>query len=179
MEDPRCRCRKEARSPTRSVPRGSGVYAVDPDKERIAMIQKAHPALKTSIDRERGEFAIRLFGKVCTTAAIHHFSDQGMGVSEFARLLKPAGFLLIVDIYPQSERGGRSGPSRRAHAFASQVHEDGPARSDGQRPGWVQDAGRPEELFRLLSRLHQDGFLTVHHAGPRDGHSFLRTGKHS
>ncbi len=85
---------------------GSDVYAADPDKERIATIQKAYPALKTSIaSAESLPYPDSYFDKVYTTAALHHFSDQRMGVSEFARLLKSAGFLLIVDIDPQSRRG--------------------------------------------------------------------------
>ncbi|MDA4135549.1 MAG: class I SAM-dependent methyltransferase [Thaumarchaeota archaeon] len=82
------------------------VYAVDTDKKRIARMQEAYPALKSSqANSEDLPFPDSHFDKVYSTMALHHFSDQRRAVKEFARILKPMGLLLIVEIQPSSAQG--------------------------------------------------------------------------
>jgi ubiquinone/menaquinone biosynthesis C-methylase UbiE len=84
----------------------SEVYAVDPDKKRIVRMQETYPALKSSqANSESLPFPDSHFDKVYSTMALHHFSDQRRSVQEFARVLKPAGLLLIVEIQPRSAQG--------------------------------------------------------------------------
>ena len=84
----------------------SEVYAVDPDKKRVARMQEAYPALKSSqANSESLPFPDSHFDKVYSTMALHHFSDQRRSVQEFARVLKPMGVLLIVEIQPSSAQG--------------------------------------------------------------------------
>jgi ubiquinone/menaquinone biosynthesis C-methylase UbiE len=45
------------------------------------------------------------FDKVYSTMAVHHFPDQEKSIEELARVLKPKGFLVIVDISPQTFLG--------------------------------------------------------------------------
>jgi ubiquinone/menaquinone biosynthesis C-methylase UbiE len=84
----------------------SEVYAADPDKKRIAKMQKVYPLLKSCLaDAETLPYPDAYFDKVYTTVAMHHFSDQRRAIQEFARVLKPTGLLLIVEIQPRSRQG--------------------------------------------------------------------------
>jgi ubiquinone/menaquinone biosynthesis C-methylase UbiE len=85
---------------------GSEVYATDSDKERMAIVEQDYPSLKTCVaSAESIPYPDAYFDKVYSTVALHHFSDQRRAIQEFARLLKPGGLLLIVEINPQSRRG--------------------------------------------------------------------------
>jgi ubiquinone/menaquinone biosynthesis C-methylase UbiE len=82
------------------------VYALEPDGKRIAFIQKNYPDLKIcqskadSIPYESG-----FFDKIYSTMAIHHIRDQQTSFKELARVLKPQGVFVIVEISPSTILG--------------------------------------------------------------------------
>ena len=85
---------------------GSEVHAVDRSKERVAKMQEVHPSLRSCLaDSASLPYPDSYFDKVYSTLALHHFTDQRKSIQEFARVLKPAGPLVIVEIQPRSVQG--------------------------------------------------------------------------
>jgi len=84
----------------------SEVYAADPDGSRIESIRRTYPSLKGCVaNSENLPYPDSYFDKVYSTLALHHFPDQRRSLQEFARVLKPNGLLLIVEIQPHSSQG--------------------------------------------------------------------------
>jgi ubiquinone/menaquinone biosynthesis C-methylase UbiE len=84
----------------------SEVHVLDPDSKRIEMAQKNHPNLKTCVSgSESIPYPDGFFDKAYSTLAVHHFTDQPKSFRELARVLKPGGLLVIVDIVPKSLLG--------------------------------------------------------------------------
>jgi len=82
------------------------VYAADHDQARIARMRAAFPSLKSYLaETESLPFEDSFFDKVYSTMAFHHFADARRPLREFARVLKPGGALLIVEIKPDSGQG--------------------------------------------------------------------------
>ena len=82
------------------------VYALDPDKRRIAVASKTHPDVKTCVSgSESIPYEDGFFDKVYSTMAVHHFTDQVKSFKEIARVLKPGGILVVVDINSRSFLG--------------------------------------------------------------------------
>jgi len=85
---------------------GSEVYAADHDPGRIAKMQAMFPSLKGYVaETESLPFEDSFFDKVYSTMAFHHFADPRKPLREFARVLKPGGALLIVEIKRSSGQG--------------------------------------------------------------------------
>lgn len=84
----------------------SEVYAADHSKVRVAKMQETYPSLKSCLaDSESLPYPESYFDKVYSTLAMHHFANPRRSIQEFARVLKPMGLLLIVEIRPRSARG--------------------------------------------------------------------------
>jgi ubiquinone/menaquinone biosynthesis C-methylase UbiE len=85
---------------------GSEVYAADHSERRIAKMRETYPLLKSCVaNSESLPFPDSYFDKVYSTLAMHHFKDERKSIQEFARVLKPGGLLLIVELRPFSARG--------------------------------------------------------------------------
>lgn len=81
----------------------SEVHALDPDKKRIELVRRERPNLKTCLSgSESIPYEDGFFDKVYSTLAVHHFTDQEKSIGEIARVLKPGGILVVVDVTPQS-----------------------------------------------------------------------------
>lgn len=85
---------------------GAEVYAIDPDEKRIASMKKDFPAIRGSPgSAESLPFADSYFDKAYTTMALHHFSDLDRALREIARVLKPGGSFVVVEVEPSSGLG--------------------------------------------------------------------------
>jgi ubiquinone/menaquinone biosynthesis C-methylase UbiE len=82
------------------------VYVLDPDRKKIETVQRERPNLKACVSgAESIPFEGGFFDKAYSTLAVHHFGDQEKAFGEIARVLKPGGTLVIVDINPRSLLG--------------------------------------------------------------------------
>jgi ubiquinone/menaquinone biosynthesis C-methylase UbiE len=82
------------------------VYALDPDKKRIEIAQRAHPSLKTCVSgSESIPYGDGFFDRVYSTMAVHHFANQEKSFVEIARVLKPGGTLVVLDVSSKSFMG--------------------------------------------------------------------------
>ena len=86
---------------------GAGeVHALDPNQKNVAAMQRDSPEVKACVaGAERIPYPDSFFNKVYTTMALHHFSDLDRALAEIARVLKPGGSLLILDVDPNRGRG--------------------------------------------------------------------------
>jgi ubiquinone/menaquinone biosynthesis C-methylase UbiE len=85
---------------------GSEVFAVDPNEKRVAAMRRDHPQLRSSVARaESLPFADSFFDKAYTTMALHHYSDLDAALRELARVLKPGGSFIVVEVDPRSAKG--------------------------------------------------------------------------
>ena len=85
---------------------GAEVHAVDPNEKRVASMKKEFPAIRSSVaSAERLPFADSYFDKVYSTMALHHFSDLDEALHEVARVLKPGGSFVILEVEPGSGLG--------------------------------------------------------------------------
>jgi ubiquinone/menaquinone biosynthesis C-methylase UbiE len=85
---------------------GAEVYAVDPSEKRIAAAKRAHPQVKSSVaGAEHLPFPDSHFDKAYSTMALHHFTDLDRALGEIARVLKPAGCYVILEVEPNSAIG--------------------------------------------------------------------------
>lgn len=85
---------------------GGEVCAVEPDWKKVAKMQKIRPQLKSYVaTAESLPFRDSCFDKVYSTVALHHFANNRKAIQEIARVLKPGGLLLIVEIKPRSAQG--------------------------------------------------------------------------
>ncbi len=86
--------------------KGAEVYAVDPDEKRVEAIKRDFPAIKSSVARaESLPFPDSYFDSAYATMALHHFTDIDRALAEVARVLKPRGSFIILEIDPNSIRG--------------------------------------------------------------------------
>lgn len=97
-------CSKAAR--VLEASKGAEVYAVDPDEKRVATGARRHPQVKSSVaGAESLPFPDSHFDKAYSTMALHHFADMDKAFSEVARVLRPGGMYVILEVEPRSLLG--------------------------------------------------------------------------
>ncbi|MDG7008491.1 MAG: methyltransferase domain-containing protein [Nitrososphaerota archaeon] len=85
---------------------GAEVYAVDPNEKRAESMKKEFPAIRSSVaSAESLPFTDSFFDKVYSTMALHHFSDLDRALYEVARVLKPGGSFIVLEVEPGSKLG--------------------------------------------------------------------------
>lgn len=85
---------------------GAEVYAVDPNQRSIASLKRDFPSIKSSVaGAENLPYPDSYFDKVYTTMALHHFADFDRALREIARVLKPGGSFITLEVDPHSGRG--------------------------------------------------------------------------
>ena len=82
------------------------VYAVDPNPRRVDLIRKKFPAIKSSVSpAERLPFTNSFFDKAYAMMSLHHFEDIDAALRETARVLKPHGVFVVVEVDSRSLKG--------------------------------------------------------------------------
>ncbi len=82
------------------------VYAVDPNEKKVEAIKRDYPAIKSSVaGAESLPFPDSYFDKAYTTMALHHFADLDRALGEIARVLKPGGSFVVLEVDPGSAKG--------------------------------------------------------------------------
>jgi len=85
---------------------GTEVYAVDPNERRIATARRQRPQVKSSVaGAESLPFPDSHFDKAYSTMALHHFTDMDRALDEVARVLRPGGLYVILEVEPRSTHG--------------------------------------------------------------------------
>jgi ubiquinone/menaquinone biosynthesis C-methylase UbiE len=85
---------------------GAEVHAVDPNEKRVASLKREFPAIRSSVaSAESLPFDDSYFDKVYSTMALHHFSDLDRALREVARVLKPGGSFVVLEVEPGSGLG--------------------------------------------------------------------------
>jgi len=85
---------------------GGEIYAVEPNGKRLESMKKEFPAIKSSLaGAESLPFADSYFDKAYATMALHHFSDLDRALREVARVLKPGGSFIVLEVEPDSRLG--------------------------------------------------------------------------
>jgi ubiquinone/menaquinone biosynthesis C-methylase UbiE len=78
------------------------VFALEPLEKRVKFIQRRFPEVKAFQGfAENIPFPEAYFTKIYSVSALHHFLDQARALSEFNRILKNGGTLLIQDSNPE------------------------------------------------------------------------------
>lgn len=99
------------------------VTVVEPSRRKVASGRRRRPQLRfVQTDAEHLPFEAGCFERVLSTMAYHHFQDPDRVLGETARVLTPAGRLVVADIDPTSSLGRRlrwfeSSLLGRAHSF--------------------------------------------------------------
>jgi len=79
------------------------VFALEPRQDRVDYMKRKFPEVKAFDGvAENVQFPESYFTKIYSVSAFHHFKDQDQAVSEFDRILKPGGIVLIHELYPKS-----------------------------------------------------------------------------
>ena len=82
------------------------VYAVDPNQRRVDLIKRNFPVIKSSVSAaERLPFPDSYFDKAYALMSLHHFADLDAALKEIARVLKPHGIFVLVEVDSRSLRG--------------------------------------------------------------------------
>jgi ubiquinone/menaquinone biosynthesis C-methylase UbiE len=77
------------------------VTVLDPTPEMLRYIPDTEPVHAVVGSAESMPFVPDSFDGVVITDAFHHFRDQAGAVDEFARVVRPGGCVLIVDLDPE------------------------------------------------------------------------------
>ena len=86
--------------------KGVQVYAVDPDERHITSIEKVFPSVRAQVARaERLPFQDAEFDRAYATMSLHHFADLVQALAEVARVLKPGGAFVVLEVKPGSVLG--------------------------------------------------------------------------
>jgi ubiquinone/menaquinone biosynthesis C-methylase UbiE len=86
--------------------KGAEIYAIDPNEGRVAFMKKNRPNLRSSVARAEGlPFPDSHFDKAYTTMALHHYADLSKALQEIARVLKPGGTFVVLELDPHSAKG--------------------------------------------------------------------------
>ncbi len=74
------------------------IFALEPNPKRLDYCLRKHPAVKAfSASAESIPFPETYFHKLYVVMAFHHFQNQEAALSEFSRVLKHGGLLLLVE----------------------------------------------------------------------------------
>jgi ubiquinone/menaquinone biosynthesis C-methylase UbiE len=111
----------------RQVDTTGRVVGVDPSQEQIARARAKAARRGLSIEFQIGvieqlPFPDQTFDVVFSTLVMHHLPAplKRQGIAEMARVLKPAGRLILADFMHQADRTGRAA---HVHAGGSRMHE--------------------------------------------------------
>ena len=78
------------------------VFALEPRLDRVDYMKRKFPEVKAFDGvAENVQFPESYFTKIYCVSAFHHFKDQDQAVSEFDRILKPGGLVLIHELHPE------------------------------------------------------------------------------
>ena len=82
------------------------VFAVDPNERRIAEAKRDHPSVRSTVaGAEKLPFDDAFFDKAYSTMALHHFLDLDRALGEVARVVRPRGSYVILEVEPGSPFG--------------------------------------------------------------------------
>ncbi len=82
------------------------VYAVDPNEKRVASMRKSFPSVRAQVaSAERLPARDAEFDRAYVTMALHHFADLQVALGEIARVLKPGGTFVVLEVNPGSPLG--------------------------------------------------------------------------
>ena len=85
---------------------GAEVHGVDPNEKRVAAMKREFPLILSSVATvECLPYADSYFDKVYSTMALHHFSDLAQAIREVARVLRPGGSFVVLEVEPNSGLG--------------------------------------------------------------------------
>ncbi len=85
---------------------GGEVFAVDPSAKRVEAIRRDFPEIKSNVaGAESLPYPDSYFDKAYATMALHHFADLDKALAEVARVLKPGGSFVVVEVDPRSMKG--------------------------------------------------------------------------
>jgi len=111
----------------RQVSTTGRVAGVDPSQEQIARARAKAARRGQSIEFQIGvieqlPFPDQTFDVVCSTLMMHHLPAplKRQGIAAMARVLKPAGCLILADFTHQADRTGRAA---HVHAGGNRMHE--------------------------------------------------------
>jgi ubiquinone/menaquinone biosynthesis C-methylase UbiE len=86
--------------------KGAEICAIDPNEKKIAAARRDRPSVKSSVgSAEDIPFPDSHFDKVYSTLALHHFADLGRALREIARVLRPGGSFVVLELEPDSFNG--------------------------------------------------------------------------
>jgi ubiquinone/menaquinone biosynthesis C-methylase UbiE len=78
---------------------GTEVFAVDPSEKRVAKAKRDYPSVRSSVaGAEKLPFDDAFFDKAYSTMALHHFSDLDRALDEVARIVRPGGSYVILEV---------------------------------------------------------------------------------
>ena len=85
---------------------GTEVFAVDPNERRITQARRDYPGVRSTVaGAEKLPFDDAFFDKAYSTMALHHFSDLDKAIGEVARVVRPGGSYVILEMEPSSSLG--------------------------------------------------------------------------
>lgn len=87
---------------------------LDPTPQLLAHVPESGPVTAVAGTAEAIPFADDAFDALLVTDAFHHFRDQTVAVTEFARVVRPGGRVLVLDLDP-------SGLAMRLVAFVERL----------------------------------------------------------
>lgn len=79
---------------------GAALTVLDPTPQMLKYVPDSGPVQKVQAAAESMPFPDASFDAVIVTDAFHHFRDQPGAVDEFARVVKPGGRVIIIDLDP-------------------------------------------------------------------------------
>jgi ubiquinone/menaquinone biosynthesis C-methylase UbiE len=83
--------------------KGAEVYAIEPNENRVKAMKRDFSLVKSSVaGAESLPFPDSHFDKVYSTMALHHFSDLDKALGEIARVLRPGGSFVVLEVEPHS-----------------------------------------------------------------------------
>lgn len=85
---------------------GTELFAVDPSERRVAKAKRDYPSVRSTVaGAEKLPFEDAFFDKAYSTMALHHFSDLDRALGEVARVVRPGGLYVVLEVEPGSSLG--------------------------------------------------------------------------
>ena len=79
------------------------IFALEPNPDRVDYTHRKFPEVKSFVGAaENIQFPESYFTKIYAMNSFHHFENQDQAVSEFERILKPGGLVLVSEITAKS-----------------------------------------------------------------------------